>query len=54
MHVDDLESEMSALQKKLIQQTEKYDHDMAMITQVCNLDSLYTLFVLHLQHTSLS
>ena len=35
--VEDLESEMSALRKKLIQQTEKYDHDMAMITQVCRL-----------------
>ena len=33
--VDDPESEMSALQKKLIQQIEKYDHDMEMITQVC-------------------
>ena len=33
--VEELESEMSALRKKLIQQTEKYDHDMAMITQVC-------------------
>ena len=31
----DLESENSALQKMLIQQTEKYDHDMNIITQVC-------------------
>ena len=33
--MEDLESENSVLRKKLTQQTEKYDHDMEMITQVC-------------------
>ena len=36
--MEDLESEISALQKKLTQQTEKYDHDMEMITQVSKPD----------------
>ena len=36
--MEDLESENSVLQKKLTQQTEKYDHDMEMITHVSKSD----------------
>ena len=43
--VEDVESEISALQKKLIQQAEKYDHDMEVITQVCT--SALSLCKLH-------
>ena len=31
----ELEKENSALQKKLIQEVEKYNHYMAVVTQVC-------------------
>ena len=50
--VDDLESEMSALQKKLMQQIEKYDHDMDHSGMtIFSRGSSFVNMLLHPQHS---